>query len=185
MGALIFVPVSNSILTTNIIAQTICNGHDLNPVGFLLLSDFLSNITEVQCPRLLSGVNPIPAQPLGLVTLEIECSVSTGNFPDNQGFRKANLFFFVMVIRTFWCSLCSLYKAVSTCAHSKTCNSTWKCHFIANYQYYRNIVRGNMKRFSLIVCNLRHVLKYKNVVSKTMRYILSIYFLFMGHVNNI
>ena len=26
---------------------------------------------------------------------------------------------------------------------------------------YRNIVRGKMKRFSLIVCNLRHVLKYK------------------------
>jgi len=117
MGALIFVPVSNSILTTNIIAQTICNGHDLNPVGFLLLSDFLSNITEVQCPRLLSGVNPIPAQPLGLVTLEIECSVSTGNFPDNPGFRKANLFSFVMIIRTF---LVLLMFLVQSCKHLRT-----------------------------------------------------------------
>jgi len=32
MGAFTFVPFSNRILTNNIIALTIYNGHDLNPV---------------------------------------------------------------------------------------------------------------------------------------------------------
>jgi len=117
MGAFTFVPFSNRILTNNIIALTIYNGHDLNPVWFLLLYDFLSIITEVQCPRLLVGPIQSPAQPLGLVTLETEGSESTGNFPDNIVFRKANLFSFVMIIRTF---LVLLMFLVQSCKHLRT-----------------------------------------------------------------
>ena len=42
-----------------------------------------------------------PAQSLGLVTLETEGSESTGNFPDTIELEKANLFSYVMIIRTF------------------------------------------------------------------------------------